>query len=31
MQTLDSWRERFGHSALKYGAQSTAQKWGLRQ
>ncbi|WP_242918040.1 Y-family DNA polymerase [Pontibacter liquoris] len=31
MQTLDALRERFGHSAVKYGAQGTEQRWGLRQ
>jgi DNA polymerase V len=31
MQTLDSLRERFGHSSIKYAAQGTEERWRLRQ
>ncbi|GAB3542467.1 Y-family DNA polymerase [Pontibacter brevis] len=31
MQTLDSLRERYGHSSIKYAAQGTEQRWKLRQ
>jgi len=31
MQALDDLRERFGHSAVKYAVQGTAERWKLRQ
>ncbi|ARS35779.1 Y-family DNA polymerase [Pontibacter actiniarum] len=31
MQALDGLRERFGHGAVRYGAQGTEQTWGQRQ